>query len=90
MSRFTLVPVLALGALAACSEAEMAAMMDDPGAFSCRERGAAIMNVAFEQTASDLVRTNILGISTYRVNAGGSTFNCIVSSDGLITGFSRV
>ena len=83
-------PLAALATLAACSEAETSALMDDPGAFSCRERGAALMNVSFDQTASDLVRTNIFGISTYRVRAGGSTFNCIVNADGLITGFSRV
>ncbi|RVT81658.1 hypothetical protein DXV76_19630 [Rhodobacteraceae bacterium CCMM004] len=90
MKRLAIVPFLALGALAACNEAEMAALIDDPGAFSCRERGVALMNVPFEQTASDLMRTNIFGISTYRVRAGGRTFSCIVNSDGLITGFSRV
>ena len=90
MKTSVIYPLAALATLAACSEAEMTALVDDPGAFSCRERGAALMNVSFEQTASDLIRTNIFDISTYRVRAGGNTFNCIVNSDGLITGFSRV
>ena len=90
MKSAVIYPLAALATLTACSEAEMSALVDDPGAFSCRERGAALMNVAFEQTASDLIRTNILGISTYSVRAGGNTFNCILNADGLITGFSRV
>ena len=77
-------------ALAACSEAEMSAAMEDPNGFACRERAVSLMSVPFEQTSATPINTNIFGISNYSVRAAGQTFRCTLDSEGSITGFSRV
>ena len=75
--------------LAGCDSPEFEAAIEDPNGFQCRERGAGLMSVGFEQTAAQPINTDLFGTSNYAVEAGGVTFRCTVSSEGNIISFSR-
>lgn len=77
-----------LAALAGCVEVSDA--IEDPGAFECRERGAALMRVDYELTSAQPINFDAFGNRNYSVNAGGVTFRCTVNSDDIITAFSRM
>lgn len=86
-----LVPVIAAPAiLAACTAAETEALIEDPSAFSCRERAVVTMSVSFEETAARPINTDIFGTQNYEVEAAGQTFRCSLDSDGNIFRFQRV
>ena len=74
--------------LAGC--AETAAVVEDPGGFDCREMGVGTMNVAFEDTSATPINFDIFGNQNYTVEAGGVTFRCTITEDGIIETFTRV
>jgi len=74
--------------LAGC--VEVADIIEDPGAFQCRDRGASLMRVSYEQTWADPINFDAFGNRNYSVNAGGTTFRCSVNSDDEITAFNRM
>ena len=76
--------------LVACTEAETTALIEDPSAFSCRERAVATMSVGFEETVARPVNTDIFGTQNYEVDADGLRFRCTLNSDSDIIGFRRV
>lgn len=83
---------LALGtvalALAGCVEVSDA--IEDPGAFECRERGASLMRVSYDQTSANPINFDAFGTRNYSVYAGGTTFRCSVNSDDQIIAFNRM
>ena len=84
--------ILATGAaaltLAGC--VEVADAIEDPGGFECRERGASVMRVPYEQTSANPINFDAFGTRNYSVYAGGVTFRCSVNSEDQITSFSRM
>ncbi|MGZ9809757.1 hypothetical protein ACXN5S_04775 [Pseudoroseicyclus sp. H15] len=76
--------------LVACSEAETVALIEDPSAFSCRERAAATMSVTFDETVARPINTDIFGTQNYQVSAVGMQFRCTLSPDGDIILFQRI
>jgi hypothetical protein len=64
--------------------------MEDPNAFACRERAVGLTGVDFADTASDLINTNISGITNIDVTAAGQTYRCVVDSDRLILSFATI
>lgn len=84
--------ILSMGALALTLGGcvEMADVIEDPGAFECRERGASLMRVSYEQTSANPINFDAFGNRNYSVNAGGTTFRCSVNSDDTITAFNRI
>lgn len=84
-------PFLALPVvLFACTEAETEALIEDPSAFSCRERAVATMSVSFEETVARPLNTDIFGTQNYEVGAAGQRFRCTLNSDGNIILFRRI
>jgi hypothetical protein len=82
----------ALGAvevsLSACVEA--GDIIEDPGAFECRERGASLMRVSYDQTSANPINFDAFGMRNYSVYAGGVSFRCSVNSDDQIVAFNRM
>ena len=74
--------------LAGC--VEVADSLEDPGAFECRERGASLMRVPYENTSANPINFDAFGNRNYSVNAAGTTFRCSVNSDSVITAFNRM
>ena len=74
--------------LAGCIEVSDA--IEDPGAFECRERGASLMRVSYEQTSANPINFDAFGTRNYSVYAGGTTFRCSVNSDDQIIAFNRM
>lgn len=80
----------ALPLLAACDPAQFAASILDPDATACRQQGARIMSVPFDQTSAQRVNSRLSSSSNFDVRAGGLTFRCTVNSSGEITRFARI
>ncbi|WP_343501763.1 hypothetical protein [Alloyangia pacifica] len=76
--------------LFACTEAETEALIEDPSAFSCRERAVATMSVGFEETVARPLNTDIFGTQNYEVGAAGQRFRCTLDTDGDIISFRRI
>lgn len=76
--------------LAACTGAETEALIEDPSAFSCRERAVATMSVGFEETVARPLNTDIFGTQNYEVGAAGERFRCTLNADGNVIVFSRI
>ena len=81
--------LIGAAALSVSGCVETADLIEDPGAFDCRQRGASLMNVSYEQTSASPINFDAFGFRNYSVNAGGTVFNCSVDEDDIIVSFSR-
>ena len=74
--------------LSAYTETE--ALIEDPWAFSCRERAVAAMSVSFDETMARPLNTDIFGTQNYEVGAADQRFRCTLNADGNIIVFRRI
>lgn len=86
-----ILPVLGgLAALSGCSATETAAVIEDPGAFTCRETAAARNNVSFDETSADLINVDISERKHYVVSVKGKQIKCSVDDEGSLYEFTTM